>query len=358
MNRFHRCFGTASVLAVCGAVVLAGCGSQGSAGGAAAASGAKCSASPKLLVDLDALVTTLHATEISSSFVAVDSTNVFFAFGGSLLRAPLRGGPPVVLAPVDPAYFGVLLVTSMGIVYELSAAGRPNGSIARVSTAGGTPVTLATTSGEPGPIATDDTSVYFADGASIESVPLTGGVAPHTLAVLPDGQGMQVQPVTGLAVVGSQLVITEASGIVADLPLQGGSLQTLATDQANARFPMSCGSDTCWWTGPTPAGVAGTQGPGSIERLSHGSETTITGAPYLPWSLAFDGTSFFETVACDICSGTLMRIPASGNKPVTMAAGGFVAVDDTCAYYSVVSGLTGNGIYSVDKSYDGPPPAL
>jgi hypothetical protein len=76
-------------------------------------------------------------------------------------------------------------------------------------------------------------------------------------------------------------------------------------------------------------------------------------APFLPWSLAFDGTSFFETVACDLCPGTLMRIPASGAPPLTMAAGGFVAVDDTCAFYTRVQGVVGNGICSVDTSYAG-----
>jgi hypothetical protein len=339
------------VLAVYAAVVFAGCGGDGNDG---AASGPRCSSIPTRFVDFDALATTLNASGISASFVAVNTTDVFFAFAGSLMRAPLRGGTPVALAPVDLGYEGALLVTSMGVVFKLRAADHPG--IGRVSIVGGTPVTLATTSAEPGPIATDGSTVYFADGTSIRSVPLAGGVT-RTLTVVPDAsQGLtsaEVEPVTGLAVVGSRLVITETSGTVASVPLTGGTPQTLAISQDNASFPMACGTDTCWWTGPTPSSGSG---PGSIERLSLRGETTISGAPFLPWSIAFDGTSFFETVACDTCPGTLMRIPLSGGLPETMGAGGFVAVDDSCAYYSRVSGLIGNGIYSVDKSYAGPGP--
>jgi hypothetical protein len=357
---YHRCSGTcaASVIALCGPVVLAGCGGQVSTGGASAASGAKCGASPRRLVDLDALAASMNVSAFMAPVIAVDTTDVFFGFGSSLMRAPLRGGPPVTLARVDLSFFGVVLATSMGAVFEVSPTNRPNGSIVRVSPAGGAPVTLATLNGEPGAIATDGTAVYFADGTSIESVPLAGGAPPRTLTVLADTtQQFGIQPVTGLAVVGSQLVMTEG-GVVASMPLHGGSPQTLATGQSAAMFPMPCGTGTCWWTGTALVGDAGSAGPGNIEWLSPGAETMISGAPFSPTSLAFDGTSFFETVACDSCAGTLIRIPMSGSAPVTMTPADFVAVDDACAYYSVVSSATGNGIFSVDKSYAGPPAAL
>ena len=88
--------------------------------------------------------------------------------------------------------------------------------------------------------------------------------------------------------------------------------------------------------------------------------TTIS-APVFPWSLAFDGSNFFETVGCDVCSGTLVRIAPSGTPPVMVTSASFVAVDDECAYFSVVEGfglpsmadggIPGSGIYSVQKSY-------
>jgi hypothetical protein len=66
-------------------------------------------------------------------------------------------------------------------------------------------------------------------------------------------------------------------------------------------------------------------------------------------SLVFDGTDFFETVGCDLCDGTLLRIPAAGGPSVTVGVGSFVAVDDSCAYWSVLA-----GIFSARKSYVAP----
>jgi hypothetical protein len=102
--------------------------------------------------------------------------------------------------------------------------------------------------------------------------------------------------------------------------------------------------------GATPNGVAGTSGPGAIERLNAGGKlTALAGAPYLPWSLVFDGSNFFETVACDICDGEMWRIPADGGPAVAMGSGSFVAVDDSCAYWSVLA-----SIFSASKSYVAP----
>jgi hypothetical protein len=73
---------------------------------------------------------------------------------------------------------------------------------------------------------------------------------------------------------------------------------------------------------------------------------TLTTLPQARWSLAFDGEDFFETVGCDICDGTLLRIPSAGGTAVQMGPGTYVAIDDTCAYWS-----TSDGISSVIKSY-------
>ena len=78
--------------------------------------------------------------------------------------------------------------------------------------------------------------------------------------------------------------------------------------------------------------------------------------PSYPWALAFDGSSFFEAVGCDACSGSIQRVPLSG-APAFMTWGGFVAVDGECAYFSTiqavppVDGGLGEGIFSVSKSY-------
>jgi hypothetical protein len=98
-------------------------------------------------------------------------------------------------------------------------------------------------------------------------------------------------------------------------------------------------------------------GPGEIARLhANGDLTSIPGAPSYPWALVFDGSSFFEAVGCDVCPGSIVRVPLSGT-PATMTSAGFVAVDDECAYFSTiqsdppVDGGSGMGIFSVSKAY-------
>ena len=57
---------------------------------------------------------------------------------------------------------------------------------------------------------------------------------------------------SGLAVIGSQVVMTEGNGMVVAVPVGGGPPKTLATQQPNASFPLACGSDVYWWTGAAP----------------------------------------------------------------------------------------------------------
>jgi hypothetical protein len=74
----------------------------------------------------------------------------------------------------------------------------------------------------------------------------------------------------------------------------------------------------------------------------------LPNAPYIPTSFLFDGTSFFETVYAGGFGGPLLRIPASGAPVVTVVNGAsYVAVDDTCVYYSTM-----DGIFSLVKTYE------
>jgi hypothetical protein len=110
-----------------------------------------------------------------------------------------------------------------------------------------------------------------------------------------------------VSVGGNTLTLQTGEGSIESIPIHGGAPTTLATGQPNASFPLACGPDICWWTGATPNGPVGTTGPGSIARLApDGGITTLPNAPYSPASSTFDGTDFFETVGCDLCSGTLL----------------------------------------------------
>lgn len=163
------------------------------------------------------------------------------------------------------------------------------------------------------------------------------------------------QVLGGLAVIGSRVVAPGADGTIVAIPIAGGPATTLATQQPNGGFPLACGADLCWWTGAA-ANPMVSNGPGQIARLDAKGNITVTpGAPSYPWALAFDGSSFFEAVGCDACPGTIQRVPLSG-APAFMIWGGFVGVDDECAYFSTIQavpppdGGSAEGIFSVSKS--------
>jgi hypothetical protein len=332
---------------------------SGSKFGDSATSGSKCGSTPAQLVDFNALATQVGATLIQAMQLAVDATSVYFVFGSGLIRVPIRGGPASMMLPLlpqggqncDP------IATPTSVLLHHVVGDGTNEQVLGVPIQGGSATTLATSSGFVRGLATDGHDVYFVDSAGLKSVPMTGG----SVQLLADASGWDT---SGLAVVGSNLVVTAGSAVLS-VPIQGGPPAALGGQQPNAEFPMACGPDTCWWTdapasalGPTGAGYIG-----HIARLASGSVTTIP-APVSPWSIAFDGSNFFETVGCDVCSGTLVRMSASGAPAVTMTSASFVAVDDECAYFSVLMGLDlpskgdggipGTGIYSVAKSYADP----
>ena len=331
----------------------------GGTGAEGRASGPKCGSTPTLLVDFNALANQVGATGISATQLAVDTTSVYFVFGSGLMRVPIRGGAAstmLILLPqvgqnCDP------IATSTSVLLHHVVGDGANEAILSVPIQGGSATTLATSNGFVRGLATDGRGVYFVDSAGLKSVPVTGG----SVQLLSDAIGSEP---TGVAVVGSNLVAT-GGGAVLSVPIQGGPPTPLGGPQPNAEFPMACGQDTCWWTA-APASAIGPMGSGYVARFANGSVTTIT-APAYPWSLVFDGMNFFETVGCDLCSGTLLRISASGTPPVAMGSAGFVAVDDECAYFSVLNGfglpsaaeggIPGTGIYSVQKSYTAPTPA-
>jgi hypothetical protein len=331
-------------------------GSESGSGGGAA-SGPKCGAIPTQLVDFNALATTVDSAVISAIPLEVDATNVYFVFSNTLMRVPIRGGsvttmlrlptlPHLFVQNVDP----IVTSTSVIVHYLDSQSDGTNEQIVSVPIHGGNPTPLATTSGSIVAFGGNEHDIYFIDQGGIKSVPTIGGnvrlLTDRFTSSAIGGFG------EGLAVVGSNVIATtsaQGGGVVA-VPLQGGSPTALATQQPNASFPMPCGTDICWWSGATPDGVAGTSGPGAIERLhASGGLTSLPEAPYFPWSLVFDGTDFFETVGCDICDGSLVRIPAAGGPSVSMGSGSFVAVDDSCAYWSTLAGIS-----SASKAYVAP----
>jgi hypothetical protein len=316
-----------------------------------------CAANPNQIVDFAELAREVGARIIGANPLAVDDTNIYFVFDDALMRVPIHGGSVTTMAKLGIASGStlqnvalVLTPTSVALHYPVS--GGIDETVVGVSIQGSASTTLATSSGRISAFGGDGQTIYFVDRDGTKSVPAAGGsvkLLTDQLAAA-DGTGFGL----ALAVVGSNVIVTSSAqgGSVVAVPIQGGPPATLATLQPNASFPMHCGSGVCWWTGATPAGNAGTPGPGAIAQLDAGGNlTSLPQAPYFPWSLVFDGTDFFETVACDVCDGSLVRIPGAGGPSVSMGHGTFVAVHGACSYLSSVE-----GIWTANKAYVAPGP--
>jgi hypothetical protein len=315
---------------------------------ASLASGPKCGSTPTQLVNLVTLAAETGANYFTGLPLAVDSTYAYFCYDSALMSVPLRGGPVSTLARLPNENTGIALVTSEQVV--LFAALGANYAILSVPIAGGSAVTLASV---PSPVITgsgaDDQNIYFIDQDGTQRVSLDGGEVALITTQVSSANTSGPIVVRG----GSLMVATgqqTGPGSIESIPIDGGPPATVATDQPNAAFPMTCGADICWWTGVTPFGLAGTSGPGDVARLAaDGGVTMLPGAPFMPSSFVFDGTDFFETVLLEGFGGPLVRIPASGAPVVTMVNGpSDVVVDDTCVYYSTM-----DGIFSLVKTYDG-----
>ncbi|HEX3345791.1 MAG TPA: hypothetical protein VHS09_14505, partial [Polyangiaceae bacterium] len=211
-------------LIACGGSVATSGPSSASDGGA---TGPKCTASPTLLVDGSALLSS-DAGNVGISVamdLAVSDEDLFVAvtYGddqGALLRVPIRGGPAALLTPIAGEEIG-LLVTGDSVVFVQAHApsgGAYSGDV-RIALQGGDTTVLASASlgaaASPRPngmIVTDGQNVYFAAKDGTLSVPLAGGavktLTTHTGA---------------LAVVGSSVVVadTAAEGVFS-VPIAGG----------------------------------------------------------------------------------------------------------------------------------------
>jgi hypothetical protein len=315
--------------------------------------GPPCGPTPTKIVDFHALAAQVDAAWVAAPEIVADTTNVYFFFNDTLMRAPVGGGPVVTMASLltNPAMTVTQVdptLISSSLVLHYPQSDHLHETIFAVPVDGGSPVALASSDGTISGFGTDQHAIYFIDQSGTKAVAGDGGaVSLLTDQLTSSATGSFGDP---LAVDGARLVVTTEAqqGSVVALPIDGGSPTTLATSQKNASLPLPCGATICWWSGTMPDVPGGGTGPGAVEQLGDGGPSTVSPyAPYYPWSLLFDGTDFFETVGCDLCDGTLLRIPATGAAPVTMSASGaYAAIAGSCVYWSTL-----DGIYSAEKTY-------
>jgi hypothetical protein len=110
---------------------------------------------------------------------------------------------------------------------------------------GGSPTVLTTSNGRILGFDVSGPNIYFADSDGAKTIPESGGAARLLTSQV-------ASAASGLAVVGSQVVVTEGNGTVVAVPIAGGSPTTLATQQPTASFPLACGRTSVGGQVPPP----------------------------------------------------------------------------------------------------------
>jgi hypothetical protein len=301
------------------------------------------------------LVTLASATTATS--IAVDATAVYWttqstgqAADGAVMKVPVGGGPPEVLASsqIRPATIAVDGTS----VYWVSGDGLGDSNLMKVSRVGGAaPVTLINYYTPLAALAVDATSVYWTDsvngnarpnqpsGGRVSRMPSGGGAVQRLVEGSPLTLGPLAVDATSVYWLGSPASPTNFTNVLQKMPLQGGASVTLATYQDSgpgftvAALPLpvvpgQTARDVYWVVSP-PSPSAPAQpvnnllsvpaGGGSISTLATGGN-----------GLAVDATSIYWTTG-----STVMSMPMGGGTPVTLASvgGGGIAVDATSVYW-------------------------
>jgi hypothetical protein len=206
-------------------------------------------------------VTTL-ASGISPTAIALDATNVYFATvsasgTGRIARVPKAGGAVTVLT-----YFGVYMPWTMAIdglsVYWIDGGDNSSahGGVYKIPLDGGSPTALASGEVYGRGLAIDASSAYFTTRDAIKKVPLGGGAAT-TVATAPNvAVGLADLAIDAndvfFTATGDQDVCAQyRTGTVAKVPIAGGGVTTLATQQALPSAIAVDGAKVYWaeWLG-------------------------------------------------------------------------------------------------------------
>lgn len=177
---------------------------------------------------------TLVATAADARRLAVDDTHLYWTRNangiGGVSRIALAGGS---VEPLVTGRLGVheLALDSSSVFYSTSTV------VEKIAKAGGTPTTVAGTTGLPEGVVLEGSTLFLRDdssGGTVKTVPKAGGTA--TTIVTDD------QP-TGLAVDATHIYWSSDARRIVRAPLTGGTPEILAENELN---PAELASDECF----------------------------------------------------------------------------------------------------------------
>ncbi len=301
-------------------------------------------------IEVVALELVANASDLYYVISAAENNGNLFSpiLAGSVLRVPLRGGQPTLVASGFMFFKPVLTATSVIVGEDNAFPNNDSSAVVSVPFDGGAPTTIVALADNDslstGPV-TDGTYVYFADRSGIQAVPLAGGSTSADILTLTSGI------VNSIGVFGQRLLFFLPQGAVESVdlpPVSNSPLTTLGTGAAGPTDVMPCGTDACWLGEGADAmmRMAPTGGPIAVMPLP--------AALASPLNVAFDGSDFYIMGGASGTTQRLGRMAADGSSFAILATmsstgGGFVAVDDACVYWS-----NALGIFSLAKTAEGP----
>lgn len=318
----------------------------------------KCTAMPTQLIaisDLTRLDATNPQTTSAAMDLAVSGDDLYVAVNygeaGALFRLPIRGGASTLVTHINGTEQG-LLIAGDSIVFSQSRRvdgdALTTGEVVRVPLKGGDPVVLATgriTAGnilaDNGTLASDGHDVYFATYDGAKSVSLAGGAVRNVST-----------EVGSLAIAGERLVIADATArtLVAVPLTAAGGAQTLASGLPQLLGPVvACGDDVCFAAGDPGSSVACGCGSLAIDKLdSAGAITQLwrtSASAEGVYRLLYSDAELYGSTMGDAGFGGAFKLSTNGGELVELGEGTGVAIDDECLY--TASAIT--GVSSVAK---------
>jgi hypothetical protein len=254
---------------------------------------------------------TMYSSKLQPQNLAVDESDLFFTEPdpnggpGRVMRIPLDGGQPVTVADGLAAPDDIVLDAD-GVYWSAGVPGESAGTVTRMARTGGVPTALASV-GNPGPLALDGCSVYWASGGEIRGVPRTGG-ASRTLAEIGD-------VITCLAVSATELLAMGSYGL-RHVSLDGSGVTSFQT--TTQAYSMVARGDSLYVLDmdPDPCGA------GQLECLPLGAAKScgaFQGAQTHGYAqaLALDGAHvwWLDWGQCGGIQGTIARVALDGGGP-------------------------------------------
>jgi hypothetical protein len=310
-------------------VVLAACAEPHSTPVDAPPAIAKCTATPRKIVDSATFAPSSGVVAVRAPDVAIDAGFLYYTLAyqspdggnptGHVMRIAVdRDGaaPEQVVDSTHPIH---VMVAGDSVWFADDVAG----GVYAISSGHSH---LAANVASPDWLAHDDTTMYVADSAGIDSMPLAGGAVHH----------VSDDVVFSFGVIAGDVVQADFQrGTVSSVPVAGGSATPLASGQLGPLYPVSCGTTVCWVDGGNLQSSAGSL----VAVAPGGASPLVTDARlYHPHGVVADAAHLF--VAAEGAGVSRVAIDGSALATLAVSAGASsIALDDDCVYWSALDGL-------------------